>query len=112
MIAFRRVDSSMSVNAIVTVPSGADDAERSGRASLTSSAISSTDLVRKNPWTSLATGTELWQWTSFHSPCSRWSTQLKRYSTGPSGDSNSVRTAAHPTVPSLIACTSSASLQG
>ncbi len=39
----------MSVKAIVTVPSGAEDPVRSGRDSLTASAISSTDLVRRNP---------------------------------------------------------------
>jgi len=49
----------MSVNAIVTVPSGADDPDRSGRDSLTASAISSTDFVRKNPYSSLVEGMEL-----------------------------------------------------
>ena len=75
----------MSVNAIVTVPSGAEDAERSGLSSLTASAISSTEVVRKNPYSSFEAGTELCQCTSFQSPCSRWSTQVKRISTAPRG---------------------------
>ena len=94
----------MSVNAIVTVPSAAEEAERSGRVSLTASTISSTDLVRKNPCSSLVAGIELCHWTIFHSPCSRWRTQVKRYSTGPSaGDAIRDRAPAHPTLPSLIA---------
>ena len=71
----------MSVNAIVTVPSSAEEAERSGRVSLTASTISSTDLVRKNPYCSLVAGIELCHWTIFQSPCSRWRTQVKRNST-------------------------------
>ena len=103
----------MSVNAIVTVPSSAEEAERSGRASLTASAISSTDLVRKKPCSSLLVGTELCHCTIFQSPCSRCSTQVKRYSTDPStGASISVLPPAHPTLPSLIAYTSSISRQG
>ena len=39
----------MSVNAMVIVPSGAEVEDRSGRDSLTASAISSTDFVRNNP---------------------------------------------------------------
>src|SRR5688500_16253339 len=75
----------MSVNAMVTVPSGADEAERSGRNSLTAPAISSTDVVRKQPSTSLATGIELCQCTSSHSPCSRARTQVNPISIAPSG---------------------------
>ena len=75
----------MSVNAIVTVPSSAEEAERSGRVSLTASTMSSTDLVRKNPYSSLVAGIELCHWTIFQSPCSRCSTQVKRNSTGPVG---------------------------
>src|SRR4029453_239220 len=111
--AFSRSASSMSVKAIVTVPSGAEDSVRSGRDSLTASAISSTDLVRRNPSSSLAAGIELCQFTIFQSPCSRWSTQVKRYSTvPPAGASTSDRAAAHPTVPSLNARTSSIRRQG
>ena len=47
------------MNAIVTVPSSAEDADRSGRDSLTASTISSTDFVRKNPYSSLVEGMEL-----------------------------------------------------
>jgi hypothetical protein len=49
----------MSVNAIVTVPSSADEAERSGRDPLTASTMSSTDFVRKKPYCSLLAGMEL-----------------------------------------------------
>jgi hypothetical protein len=58
--AFSFNESSMSVNAIVTVPSGADVDDRSGRASFTASTISSSDFVRKNPCSSFGVGTELW----------------------------------------------------
>ena len=93
----------MSVKAIVTVPSGAEDAERSGRVSLTASAISSTDLVRKNPCSSLEDGTEPCHWTSFQSPCSRWSTHVKRNSTASLGRVE-LRTARRPSdASSLIA---------
>jgi len=102
----------MSVNAIVTVPSDAEDADRSGRDSLTASAISSTDLVMKNPCSSFDDGTEPCHCTSFHSPCSRCSTHVKRSSTGPSDASNSALPPAHPTLSSLIACTSPTNLQG
>jgi hypothetical protein len=57
--AFSRIESSISVNAIVTVPSSAEEAERSGRDSLTASTISSTDFVRKNLYSSLVEGMEL-----------------------------------------------------
>ncbi len=46
---FNRIESSMSVNAIVTVPSGEEVADRSGRDSLTASTMSSTDVVSKKP---------------------------------------------------------------
>src|SRR4029453_14626311 len=57
--------------------------------------MSSTDLVRNNPYSSLVEGIELCHCTIFQSPCSRWSTQVKRNSTASTGAPIIARPPAH-----------------
>ena len=69
--SFVAVDDSISVNMIVTVPSGEDIGSNDGRSSSISEAISSIDVVTTWPNAStLSTPIDRCQWTAFHSLCS------------------------------------------
>ena len=67
------VESTMSVNMIVTVPSTASEADRSGRSRWIVRSSSSSETVSDRPRVSkFDRGNDQWTWTIFHSPRSRW----------------------------------------
>lgn len=98
----------MSVKTIVTVPSAASDALRSGRCSRTSRSSCSRLTVSSRPSTcSFGIPAERCSWTIFHSPCSRWRTHVARMSVACSCACIVSLAPAQPTLPSSQASISS-----